>query len=278
MVANIDGATGIVTVDPARIYTQKDQTIIVCPGMNGGKNWPAGAYSPRTNAMYMPMQNQCMNARTQADGRDASLVYGLEQEQMLTPGNPNQGTIWAISAQTGDVLWKREQRAGVMSMVATGGGLIFGGDVGGNFRAYDEKTGDVVWETNVGARDQRLPRELRRRRQAVRRGDDGLFGRVQQRAAVRAGVRCRRRRTRRCSCSRCRSARFKPGLWRCRRSDGLERLIRRPGHRISGEEVAQHSRKMPGAGAPCTGIHYHAGESGRHGRFACAQPSLWFWY
>ncbi len=151
VIANIDGATGIVNVDPARIYTQKDQTIIVCPGMNGGKNWPAGAYSPRTNAMYMPMQNQCMTARTQADGRDSSLVYGLEQKQMLTPGNPNQGTIWAISAQTGDVLWKREQRAGVMSMVATAGGLIFGGDVGGNFRAYDEKTGDVVWETNVGA-------------------------------------------------------------------------------------------------------------------------------
>ena len=103
VIANIDGATGIVNVDPARIYTQKDQTIIVCPGMNGGKNWPAGAYSPRTNAMYMPMQNQCMTAARRPTA-GPMLVYGLEQKQMLTPGNPNQGTIWAISAETGDVL------------------------------------------------------------------------------------------------------------------------------------------------------------------------------
>ena len=151
VVARIDGDSGAVIEDPDRIYTHKDQTIIVCPGMNGGKNWPAGAYSPRTNAMYMPMQNQCMTARTQDDKRDPKLVYGLEQKQILTPGMTTQGTIWAVSATTGKVLWKREQRAGVMSMMTTAGGLVFGGDVGGNFTAYDEKTGEVLWQTNVGA-------------------------------------------------------------------------------------------------------------------------------
>ena len=151
VVSNIDGATGKVTDDPERVYTHKDQSIFVCPGMNGGKNWPAGAYSPRTNAMYMPMQNQCMNARTRDDGRDATLVYGLEQEQVLSPGTDKQGTIWAISAETGAVLWRHDQRAGVMSMAATDGGLIFGGDVGGNFTAYDEKTGEVLWQHNVGS-------------------------------------------------------------------------------------------------------------------------------
>ena len=151
VVSTIDGATGKVTDDPERVYTHKDQSIFVCPGMNGGKNWPAGAYSPRTNAMYMPMQNQCMNARTQDDQRDPKLVYGLEQEQVLAPGTDKQGTIWAISAETGEVLWRHDQRAGVMSMVATDGGLIFGGDVGGNLTAYDEKTGEVLWQHNLGS-------------------------------------------------------------------------------------------------------------------------------
>jgi alcohol dehydrogenase (cytochrome c) len=151
VVKTIDGATGNVTDDPERVYTHKDQSIFVCPGMNGGKNWPAGAYSPRTNAMYMPMQNQCMNARTQDDQRDPKLVYGLEQEQVLSPGAEGQGTIWAISAETGKVLWRHEQRAGVMSMVATGGGLVFGGDVAGNLTAYDEKTGEVLWQKNLGS-------------------------------------------------------------------------------------------------------------------------------
>ena len=59
--------------------------------------------------------------------------------------------MWAISVETGKTLWKYEQRAGVFSLVSTGGGLIFGGDANGRFRAFDERTGKVLWETNLGA-------------------------------------------------------------------------------------------------------------------------------
>ena len=38
-----------------------------------------------------------------------------------------------------------------MSLVATGGGLVFGGDVNGRFRAYDDKTGKTLWEMNIGS-------------------------------------------------------------------------------------------------------------------------------
>ena len=60
-------------------------------------------------------------------------------------------TIEAISVQTGKTVWKREQRAGQLSLMSTGGGLLFGGDVSGRFRAYDQRTGDVLWEVNLGA-------------------------------------------------------------------------------------------------------------------------------
>jgi alcohol dehydrogenase (cytochrome c) len=151
VVSRIDGATGRVDVDPKMLFTRKDQTLTVCPGTNGGKNWPAGAYSPRTNAMYMPMQNMCMNATTQTDQRDPKLVYGFTSEPVIAPGTDRVGAVWAVSAETGATLWKHEQRAGVMSMVATGGGLVFGGDVAGYFRAFDEATGEVLWETQLGS-------------------------------------------------------------------------------------------------------------------------------
>jgi PQQ-dependent dehydrogenase (methanol/ethanol family) len=150
VIKSIDG-NGRVTDDPERVYTRKDQTILVCPGMNGGKNWPAGAYSPKTNTMYMPMQNQCMTARTEDDQRDPKLVYGLEQKQELSPGTTNQGAIYAVSAGTGKTMWRHEQRAGVMSMVTTGGGLVFGGDVAGKFTAYDDETGAVLWQADLGS-------------------------------------------------------------------------------------------------------------------------------
>ena len=39
----------------------------------------------------------------------------------------------AVSAETGQTVWKYEQRAATISLAATGGGLVFGGDVDGCF-------------------------------------------------------------------------------------------------------------------------------------------------
>jgi len=51
--------------------------------------------------------------------------------------------VFAMDVETGKTLWKYEQRAGTMSLVATGGGLVFGGDANGRFRAFDDRTGKV---------------------------------------------------------------------------------------------------------------------------------------
>ncbi len=151
VVTNIDGATGAVTVNGEVTFSRLNESHLVCPGSNGGKNWPAGAYSPLTNTMYMPMQNMCMTATTTTDQRDPSKVYGLTMQYSIAPGAEKVGAVWAISAETGQTTWKHEERAGAMSLVATGGGLIFGGDVNGRFRAYDDKTGKTLWEMNLGA-------------------------------------------------------------------------------------------------------------------------------
>lgn len=150
VIESIDGTTGKATVDPERVYTYGDQSMLVCPGTNGGKNFPAGAYSPRSNAIFQPLQNMCMETTMRGDVRDPSLVYGFSSDAVISPGEENVGTVWAISVETGETLWKHEQRAGHMSLVATGGGLIFGGDVAGDFKAYDELTGEVLWSDNLG--------------------------------------------------------------------------------------------------------------------------------
>jgi len=38
-----------------------------------------------------------------------------------------------------------------MSIVATGGGLIFAGDTNGRFRAFDQDNGKILWEVNLGS-------------------------------------------------------------------------------------------------------------------------------
>jgi glucose dehydrogenase len=36
-------------------------------------------------------------------------------------------------------------------LLATGGGLLFGGDMNGRFRAFDQATGEILWEVNLGS-------------------------------------------------------------------------------------------------------------------------------
>jgi alcohol dehydrogenase (cytochrome c) len=151
VVASIDPASGEVTMNPDAQFTHADQTILVCPSTNGGKNWPAGAYSPRTGSMYFPMSNTCMNSTSIAEEGTPELTYALDNETVIAPGAAGVGTIQAISASTGKLDWRYDQRAGVTALVATAGDLIFGGDVAGGFRALDARTGKVLWETNLGS-------------------------------------------------------------------------------------------------------------------------------
>ena len=37
------------------------------------------------------------------------------------------------------------------ALVATGGGLVFGGDHNGRFRAFDQTSGEILWEINLGS-------------------------------------------------------------------------------------------------------------------------------
>ena len=150
VVSTIDG-NGEVTVNREALFTKINEEKVICPGSNGGKNWPAGAYSPLTNTMYMPLQNLCMTATTTVDTRDPSKVYGIDMKVQFAPGADKVGTVWAISAESGQNTWKYEQRAGLLSLAATAGGLVFGGDANGRFKALDDRTGRLLWEVIVGS-------------------------------------------------------------------------------------------------------------------------------
>jgi alcohol dehydrogenase (cytochrome c) len=147
VVAKIDGATGKVTVNPETTFSAVGETRFVCPSTSGGKDFQAGAYSPMTNAMYYGLQNICANQTS----LDKGTMYAFNARAQIAPGTQNIGTLFAISAETGKTLWRYDQRAGMMSVVATGGGLLFAGDTNGRFRAFDQDSGKILWETNLGA-------------------------------------------------------------------------------------------------------------------------------
>ena len=149
VISNIDGATGAVTENAELVFSALGQEVLACPTWNGGKDWEAGAYSPLTNTMYMPLRNAC--ARMLATTAPGTSHYALAVRNQIAPGTDQVGTVHAISAETGETVWLHEQRAATMSLVTTGGGLVFGGDVNGRFKAWDQETGEVLWEINLGS-------------------------------------------------------------------------------------------------------------------------------
>ena len=149
VITHIDGATGDVTENAEVIFSALGQELLACPSWAGGKDWEAGAYSPLTHTMYFPLRNACQRLLSTTEG--GSSTYMLAARHQLAPGTDRLGTVRAIAVDTGATRWLHEQRAATMSLVATGGRLLFGGDANGRFRAFDQDTGAVLWEINLGS-------------------------------------------------------------------------------------------------------------------------------
>ncbi|MDE0828232.1 MAG: PQQ-binding-like beta-propeller repeat protein [Vicinamibacterales bacterium] len=151
VVSDIDGVTGAVTENSEVVFTGPGQQVLTCPHASGGKDWEAGAYSPQTNVMFFPLRNTCSRMRATNAETGPNSLYAIDWRREIAPGTDNVGTVRAISVETGETLWVYEQRAATMSLVATAGGLLFGGDTNGRFRALDQGTGEVLWEINLGS-------------------------------------------------------------------------------------------------------------------------------
>ena len=153
VISDIDGATGAVTENSELIFRSIGQEVLACPTWFGGKDWEAGAYSPLTRTMYFPLRNTCarMLVTPTRDGSVGNQLYQLTPRHQLAPGFDQLGAIRAISVESGQTNWQYDQRAMTMSLVTTGGGLVFGGDANGRFRAFDHETGEVLWEINLGS-------------------------------------------------------------------------------------------------------------------------------
>jgi alcohol dehydrogenase (cytochrome c) len=102
--------------------------------------------------MYFAMANTCAWTTSVSGPPTPEMLYAINTQNVIAPDAAgNAGTVRTISVETGKESWRYDQRVALMALLATGGDLVFGGDLAGTLRAFDAATGEVLWETNVGA-------------------------------------------------------------------------------------------------------------------------------
>ena len=150
LVARID-PKGFVTVNEDVVLKEVGKTYRVCPTYNGGRDWPQGAYNPRSNVMYIPLYNVCIDSTARTDRTAApQFVYNTNNVARFPAGKDKVGRIDAISLETGRTLWSWETRvANYSPILATGGGLLFNGSMDRFLRALDADTGQVLFQTRL---------------------------------------------------------------------------------------------------------------------------------
>lgn len=150
IVTSIDPATGKKNIDP-KLLPGDGNDIVVCPHAGGAKSWLPGSYNPDTKILFVPLVESCMDLKPVRDGGRGSLSTGVRWTLRPRPGSDgNYGRVQAINMLTREVVWTSRHRAPESSgALDTGGGVVFSGSIDRYFRAYDDRTGKVLWETRL---------------------------------------------------------------------------------------------------------------------------------
>jgi len=147
VITAVDPDTGRKTIDPAKM-PNPDTPVDICPIMFGARSWPQTSYSPDTKYVYVPITESCL--RMSETGKDGWLLttgveFGPAPQPDLEDGM--MGRIQAIDVANRKLAWNTDQltppSTGILS---TAGGLVFVGDIEPSLKAYDDASGELLWQ------------------------------------------------------------------------------------------------------------------------------------
>lgn len=139
-----------------------DSEVKYCPSASGFKDWRSMAYQPQKQAFYVPLNLHCNvvtfreNKQSKEEGTGG---YGdFTSVRTFHPSSPGAlGEFLAIDVN-GKILWRHRTETPMNSAaLTTAGGLAIVGDWDRNLYIHDAGTGQVVFQTRLGASVQGFP-------------------------------------------------------------------------------------------------------------------------
>ncbi len=152
----IDLETGRPVETPIARYDEVGAWI--SPGPIGAHNWEPMSYNPGTGLVYVPGQNNQSFYRRNIDfevvrgrfntGTGGSAPRTIEAPSI--PASPGYLVAWdpAANAERWRIPYETRRNAGTLT---TAGNLLFTGEAGGVFYAYDATTGRELWRYDLPA-------------------------------------------------------------------------------------------------------------------------------
>src|SRR4249920_291902 len=121
------------------------------PGANGGVEWSPMAINPELGLTYAVNLHQPMTYQVESSPYPGGKLW-LGGAFKVIPTEESFGNVTAVDYNTGKIAWQKKTPLPMMGgALTTAGGLMFTGEGDGWFRAYDAKTGDVLWSFFAGA-------------------------------------------------------------------------------------------------------------------------------
>ncbi|MDR3462335.1 MAG: PQQ-binding-like beta-propeller repeat protein [Beijerinckiaceae bacterium] len=133
-----------------------------CPGSIGGAEWNGPAYDPLNNLVMVGEIQWCSTATLQSKQKMEATPVGKpwSGEASWNPYNmwgkqdpvfDWAGWVTAVDADSGRWRWRAKTNYPIQSgMTPTAGGVVFFGDMGGNFYALDANDGHELWGQKIG--------------------------------------------------------------------------------------------------------------------------------
>jgi len=128
-----------------------EEGVYTCPGVAGGVEWSAPAYSPKLDLVVVPTVDWCGVFKRDEEPRFIAGQLFFGGSFNWDPVEKSRGWLTAVKASTGEVQWKyQSSQPMVAAVTATSGDVLFTGELTGDFLVLDARNGNVVYRFNGG--------------------------------------------------------------------------------------------------------------------------------
>jgi alcohol dehydrogenase (cytochrome c) len=151
--SGIDLKTGRPVETDVSAKARSGELVTVWPSILGGKNWEPMSYNPQTGIAYANTLNFGGHYKAvPAEYKAGEWYLGMD----LTAGwewpEGPRGYLKAIDPLTGKTKWENPSDIPRFSgVLSTGGGVVFSGQLTGEFEAFDADSGKQLWHFQTGS-------------------------------------------------------------------------------------------------------------------------------